>query len=261
MGTGPSRAAPPGRSRPGPCGAPGGAGRLPPPPAPPSRPAAARAAREPGAPEGRAGRGSRRGQEPPRGAIPARGHPVSASGGSRLSPEVSAAGPESPHLLRVPLSPPPRSTGKLRGNRQPAGLRTGTAGTGAAGGAAGVTPSAVWRGESPPRAGGDRGATYPPQAPAEGEEEDRQVPHASQVPGPAGSATPRRSAGAFRRRRAGAGSRRGTIGPGGRRRRRAAGAPARTPRPAGGRRPAAVGGSGTCPRPPAAPAAVSSRPD
>lgn len=53
-----------------------------------------------------------------------------------------------------------------------------------------------------------RRVTYRPQAPAE-EKEDRQVPHASQAP--LGSACP------LGRRRAGAGSRRGTIGPGGRR--------------------------------------------
>lgn len=83
-----------------------------------------------------------------------------------------------------------------------------------------------------------RRVTYRPQAPAEEEEEeDRQVPHASQAP--LGSACP------LGRRRAGAGSRRGTIGPGGR---RCPGAPSRAPRPAGGRRPAAEGSSRTCPR-------------
>lgn len=83
-----------------------------------------------------------------------------------------------------------------------------------------------------------RRVTYRPQAPAEEkEEEDRQVPHASQAP--LGSACP------LGRRRAGAGSRRGTIGPGGR---RCPGAPSRAPRPSGGRRPAAEGSSRTCPR-------------
>lgn len=61
----------------------------------------------PGAPEGRWAGGPGAGGSPPPREIPARGHPVSASGGSHLSPEVSAAGPESPHLLRLPLSPPP----------------------------------------------------------------------------------------------------------------------------------------------------------
>lgn len=45
--------------------------------------------------------------------MPARGHPVRASGGSHSSPEVSAAGPESPHLLRLQLSPRSGERGKL----------------------------------------------------------------------------------------------------------------------------------------------------
>lgn len=137
------------------------------------------------------------------------------------------------HLLRLPRSPPQGDGGKLRGNRH-GRLRDRR-------GADGAGLAVRSEGRALPSR---RRVTYPPQAPAEEEEEeDRQVPHASQAP--LGSAAPRRSAGPLGRRRAGAGSRRGTIGPGGR---RCPGAPSRAPRPAGGRRPAAEGSSRTCPR-------------
>lgn len=70
--------------------------------APPGEPGPAAAARR-----GAGGPGG--GRSPLLCPIPARGCPVRASGGSRLSPEVSAAGPESPHLLRLPPSPLRRS--------------------------------------------------------------------------------------------------------------------------------------------------------